>query len=169
MSTVPQSLGARNKCVPCPPWAQWRMLSWLTLMHREGGFLRWRWTHPKERQEKKNKLQSGEWQTKMSLAVNSLISLRSFWRLSIESVLVVFWYHGYSRDSRWLSAYNTNRIMGQATWQVTYRSFFVHEVSPMPLTDGFPILFVGLLFLFHFTHDVFTVDECLETTNYNRK
>ena len=59
--------------------------------------------------------------------------------------------------------------MGQAKRHVTYRSFFVHEVGPMPLADGFPILFVGLFFLLHFTYDMFTVDEGLETTNYNRK
>ena len=39
----------------------------------------------------------------------------------------------------------------------------------MPLTDGFPILLVGLFFFFHFTHDVFTVDKSFETTNYRKK
>lgn len=52
---------------------------------------------------------------------------------------------------------------------VTYRSFLVHKVGPMPLADGFPIFFVRLFFFLHFTNDMLTIDERLKTTNYDQK
>lgn len=52
---------------------------------------------------------------------------------------------------------------------VTYRSFLVHKVGPMPLADGFLIFFVRLFFFLHFTNDMLTIDERLKTTNYDQK
>ena len=64
---------------------------------------------------------------------------------------------------------NNKQLKCQQVWHVTYRCLFVHEVGPMPLTDGFPILLVCLFFFFHFAHDVFTVDKSFEPTNYRKK